>query len=144
MKRVLKLIESKETLMYKGKEVQMVQIDDSDILTYRITMSERHENGTRERIEKVDRSNIDEFIRDLLPIEPDQRSSTEVALSINSAVAKADKLFNSLSVGLLEDFEKLKDNAAYVPVAKQRSETVKTILNITKTQIDIIKLEKLK
>lgn len=144
MKRVLKLIESKETLMYKGKEVQLVQIDDSDILTYRITMSERHENGTRDRIEKVDRSNIDEFIRDLLSIEPDQRSSTEVALSINSAVAKADKLFNSLSVGLSEDFEKLKDNADYVPVAKQRSETVKTILNITKTQIDIIKLEKLK
>lgn len=130
--------------MYKGKEVQIAQIDDSDILTYRITMSERHENGTRDRIEKVDRSNIDEFIRDLLSIEPDQRSSTEVALSINSAVAKADKLFNSLSVGLLEDFEKLKDNADYVPVAKQRSETVKTILNITKTQIDIIKLEKLK
>ena len=144
MKRVLKLIESKETLMYKGKEVQIVQIDDSDILTYRMTMSERHENGARERTEKVDRSNIDEFIRELLPIEPDQRSSTEVALSINSAVAKADKLFNSLSVGLLEDFEKLKDNATYVPVAKQRSETVKTILNITRTQIDIIKLEKLK
>lgn len=89
---------------------------------------------TNETEEKIFYKQGNEFksmpIANKADLQPISSENMQLARTVNNT-------FNELTKGLLNDFEKLSSDASYVGQAKQRSETVKTIIDMFKVQISM-------
>jgi len=70
-----------------------------------------------------------------LPIEPENQKTEAVVLSTVNQNKEV------LSKTIIENIEKIKNNAAYIPQAKAVNEQIKTMIAMAKVELDIIKLK---
>lgn len=134
MKAIQSMINKSTWVMYNGYELQFLTIEDSDILTFKITYKTR---DAEEKFIMVPKTDIDKFKKELLPVE--QNDTGLMVSKHNDIIKQQNDTFLALSKGLLSDFDKVKEDPSYIAQAKQRSESVKTIIEMSKVQIDLIK-----
>lgn len=117
--------------LYRGNNVVITRVDalPDDKLKIKFNTSQNVE--TCIIIPKKD------FNDEFLPVD---NSSSIVTTQTSNAMTKMNDVFSSMASGLMDDFNKISDNPNYVPQAKQRTETVKTIIDVFKTQLDAIKV----
>lgn len=89
---------------------------------------------TNETEEKIFYTQGDEYknmpIANKSDLQPIAKDNGQLTKTVNST-------FETLTNGLLDDFNKLSNDASYVGQAKQRSETVKTVIDMFKVQISM-------
>lgn len=142
--KLQKLIESGETMMYRGKTA-IVKSYELKHGTYEILV-ELDKKPTI--FSKASEENISLWLSNLMPVTVENEEAVSVVtIQQPSDTMHLDvftenkKQMKTLSQILLEDIQKVRDDPKYVAQAKQICNSVNTIVNITKLQILMVKGE---
>ena len=75
-------------------------------------------------------------LRDFLPVENNGKQLSVITPQIDGSV------FSQLKKDLLDSIKKVKENAEYIPQASAINKNVKTLIDMAKTEIEMVKVMK--
>lgn len=104
--------------LYQGREIRVTEINGNGL----------HIMTERQGFKFETQEDLDYFLANIRP-------APNTVLPLIVADHNGENIAQRLLAGLVDDFEEMKKNPAYVPQAKQRSNQVNTIMNVLKTQV---------
>jgi hypothetical protein len=151
IEKLNKMIRSGEIYQYREDEIQFLNFSERDGM-YRINVIRNKESQILEKESSAQLDNFLNMCKKIVFIEQDteevQSSGSEVPVIFKkqtretflpSLLEENKETFKSIAEMLMEDIKLVRKNKDYVPQAKQAANSAQVLVNMVKTQLEIIR-----